>query len=50
MPVQVVDYSAPDAAEKFVKSLHDTVFGMLINHPVKQSLVESIYTSGRNFS
>ncbi len=39
MQVQVVDYSAPDAAEKFVKSLHETGFGVLINHPVKQSLV-----------
>jgi len=49
MQVQVVDYTAPDAAEKFVKSLHETGFGVLINHPVKQSLVESIYKNWQEF-
>jgi len=49
MQVQVVDYTAPDAAEKFVKSLHETGFGVLINHPVKQSLVESIYKNWQAF-
>jgi len=49
MQVQVVDYSAPNAAEKFVKSLHETGFGVLINHPVKQSLVESIYKNWQEF-
>ncbi len=49
MQVQVVDYCAPDAAEKFVKSLHETGFGVLINHPVKQSLVESIYKNWQEF-
>lgn len=49
MQVQVVDYTAKDAAEKFVKSLHETGFGVLINHPVKQSLVESIYKNWQAF-
>jgi isopenicillin N synthase-like dioxygenase len=49
MQIQVVDYTAPDAAEKFVKSLHETGFGVLINHPVKQSLVESIYKNWQAF-
>ncbi len=49
MQVQVVDYSAPDAAEKFVKSLHETSFGVLINYLVKQSLVESIYKNWQEF-
>ncbi len=49
MQVQVVDYTAKDAAEKFVKSLHETGFGVLINHPIKQSLVESIYKNWQEF-
>ena len=49
MQVQIVDYTAKGAAEKFVKSLHETGFGVLINHPVKQSLVESIYNNWQEF-
>jgi len=49
MKVQVVDYTAKDAAEKFVKSLHETGFGVLINHPIRQSLVESICKNWQEF-
>jgi isopenicillin N synthase-like dioxygenase len=49
MQVQVVDYTAKDAPEKFVKSLHETGFGVLFNHPVKQALVESIYKNWQAF-
>ncbi len=49
MQVQVVDYTAKDAPEKFVQSLRETGFGVLINHPVKQDLVESIYKNWQNF-
>ena len=40
MQVQVVDYRAADAAEKFTRSLHETGFGVLTNHPIRQALVE----------
>jgi isopenicillin N synthase-like dioxygenase len=43
MQVQVVDYRAPDAAQRFVQSLHETGFGVLTNHPIQQSTVQSIY-------
>ncbi|MEO6279166.1 2OG-Fe(II) oxygenase family protein [Roseateles sp.] len=43
MQVQVVDYRSPDAAEKFTRSLHETGFGVLTNHPIRQALVEKIY-------
>ncbi|QOL26032.1 isopenicillin N synthase family oxygenase [Thalassotalea sp. LPB0316] len=43
MQVQVVDYLAEDAPQKFVKSLRETGFGVLINHPIKKEMVESIY-------
>lgn len=44
MQVRVVDYRAADAAEQFTRSLHETGFGVLVNHPLPQSLVEKIYT------
>ncbi len=47
--VQVVDYQAQDAAQKFCQSLHQTGFAVLINHPIKQDLVESIYKNWLQF-
>lgn len=38
-----VDYTAPDAKEKFVASLKETGFGVLTNHPIAQSSVQGIY-------
>jgi len=49
MQVQVVDYNSEDAPQRFVKSLRETGFGVLINHPIKQSLVESIYKNWASF-
>jgi isopenicillin N synthase-like dioxygenase len=43
MQVRVVDYRAADAAEAFTRSLHETGFGVLVNHPIQQALVEKIY-------
>jgi len=49
MQVQVVDYRAADAAEKFTRSLHETGFGVLVNHPIPQALVEKIYADWLGF-
>jgi isopenicillin N synthase-like dioxygenase len=49
MEVQVVDYTAPDAAHKFTQSLHETGFGVLKNHPIPQELVERIYARWLDF-
>lgn len=49
MDVQVVDYRDPDAAEKFTRSLHETGFGVLKNHPIPQDLVERIYATWLDF-
>ncbi len=49
MQVQVVDYTSPNAAEQFVKSLKETGFGVLTNHPIKQEIVESIYNNWYQF-
>lgn len=49
MQVSVVDYRAPDAAERFTRSLHETGFGVLVNHPIPQPLVEKIYGDWLSF-
>ena len=38
-----VDYQSPTAKQEFVASLRETGFGVLKNHPLQQSQVESIY-------
>lgn len=43
MQLPIVDYTAPNAAQDFCQSLHDTGFGVLRNHPLDQKLVEGIY-------
>jgi isopenicillin N synthase-like dioxygenase len=43
MDVAVVDYTAPDAPDTFTRSLRDTGFAVLVNHPLPWSLVEQIY-------
>lgn len=49
MSLPVVDYKAKDAAQQFVQSLRKTGFGILTNHPIQQSLVESIYSRWQDF-
>jgi isopenicillin N synthase-like dioxygenase len=49
MSLPVVDYNAKDAPQRFVQSLRETGFGILINHPIPQSLVNSIYQNWQTF-
>src|SRR6218665_2614564 len=49
MQVRAVDYPAPEAAEQFTRSLHETGFGVLVNHPIQQTLVEKIYADWLQF-
>lgn len=49
MQVQVVDYRASDAPQKFVESLRNTGFGVLTNHPIQQALVDKIYQDWYTF-
>jgi isopenicillin N synthase-like dioxygenase len=49
MSLPVVDYTAEDAPQRFVQSLRETGFGVLINHPIQQSLVTSIYEHWQDF-
>jgi len=49
MPLPIVDYTAEDAPQRFVKSLKETGFAILVNHPIQQSLVSSIYHNWQSF-
>ena len=49
MEVQVVDYLDENAPKLFAESLRETGFGVLVNHPIKQELVESIYKNWYEF-
>lgn len=49
MEVLVVDYNAENAAELFTKSLRETGFGVLKNHPIAQKKVEDIYKDWYDF-
>jgi isopenicillin N synthase-like dioxygenase len=49
MHLPVVDFSSPTAAQDFCKSLHETGFGVLKNHPLPQGLVEGIYNEWFEF-
>lgn len=49
MHLPVVDFTSPTAPQEFSKSLHETGFGVLKNHPLNQELVESIYAEWLGF-
>lgn len=44
-----VDYQAEDAKQAFVKSLRETGFGVLKNHPILQQTVADIYAKWQAF-
>ncbi|NRP60040.1 isopenicillin N synthase family oxygenase [Marinobacterium sp. xm-d-564] len=41
--LEAVDYQSEGASEAFVKSLHETGFGVLKNHPIAEAQVRAIY-------
>lgn len=43
MHLPIVDYQSPSAAQDFCRSLHETGFGVLRNHPLEQAMVQGIY-------
>lgn len=47
--LSAVDYHAEDAAEQFVRSLHETGFGVLKNHPIPEEKVRAIYEAWQAF-
>ncbi len=49
MPLQPVDYRAPDAHKLFAESLRETGFGVLTNHPLQREKVDAIYEQWKAF-
>jgi len=49
MKLEAVDYTSATAQQDFVKSLHETGFGVLKNHPIQQELVGNIYQAWQTF-
>ncbi len=47
--VAVVDYLAADAPKEFTRSLRDTGFAVVVNHPLPWDLVEEIYVEWSAF-
>lgn len=43
--IQAVDYAAPDAPQTFARSLHETGFAVLKNHPVTAEQIDAAYTA-----
>lgn len=44
-----VDYRASDAPARFVRSLHETGFGVLSNHPLDTARIHAIYAHWKDF-
>ncbi|HTM63773.1 MAG TPA: 2OG-Fe(II) oxygenase family protein [Gammaproteobacteria bacterium] len=49
MNVLTVDYHAPDAPELFCKSLKETGFAVLKNHPIPPDIIDKAYEQWREF-
>lgn len=49
MTLEPIDYQAAGSGEQFVKSLRETGFGVLRNHPISEALVTSIYERWQSF-
>ena len=49
MKVETVDYKAADAAETLARSLRDTGFAVLANHPITPDRIEAIYGAWGGF-
>ncbi|NNM59440.1 MAG: isopenicillin N synthase family oxygenase [Legionellales bacterium] len=49
MEVKIIDYRDSSAPKNFVQSLVDTGFVILINHPIKKEVTQSVYSEWKNF-
>jgi isopenicillin N synthase-like dioxygenase len=41
--IATVDFQAPDAADQFVRSMHETGFAVLRHHPIDKGLIAELY-------
>lgn len=49
MNVLSVDYRSPDAPKLFAKSLHETGFAVLKNHPISHGLIDDTFKDWKTF-
>lgn len=49
MQVLKVDYQSADASAEFTRSLKETGFGVLYNHPIDQQLIDEVYAEWQAF-
>jgi isopenicillin N synthase-like dioxygenase len=49
MSIRTVDYRDSNAGQEFVRSLHETGFAVLKNHPVSGSMLDGIYKGWGDF-
>ena len=49
MIIRTVDYENPNAGQEFVRSLHESGFAVLKNHPISGQLLDSIYGGWGDF-
>ncbi|NNF16642.1 MAG: isopenicillin N synthase family oxygenase [Gammaproteobacteria bacterium] len=49
MFIETVNYTDSHAPQQFVRSLHQTGFGVLTNHPIQQSTVDSLSRQWKKF-
>ena len=49
MQVETVDYRAADAAETLERSLRETGFAVLENHPITPARIDAVYNAWGQF-
>ncbi len=49
MQVLTIDYRSPDAPQQFVRSLRETGFAVLVNHPIPVDLVNGVFNEWYDF-
>ena len=49
MKVAKIRYNDKDAPAAFTKSLKETGFGVIVDHPIKSQLVEAVYEEWKVF-
>ena len=48
--ILTVDFLSEDAPKKFVRSLRDSGFAVLKNHPISGDLLKEVYKNWKDFS
>lgn len=49
MTVKTVDFRQPDAGQQLARSLHETGFAVLKNHPIERQLLNQLYAGWKAF-